>query len=85
MAHETHRLVESRNRSVAFAPHTMAAVVKAFASTQFAPVADTRVQYAGEQAPVDGSMMWWTVSDPTLHLRTLVLELASPPRRMATT
>ena len=44
-ADEAHRLVEARRaRRVACSPHTMAAVVTRLASTQLAPVAETRTQ-----------------------------------------
>jgi hypothetical protein len=56
-----------------------AAVEKALASTQLLPATETKVQYGGAEYPVEGSIMWWTLSVPTFQVRTAVLELARPP------
>src|SRR6202795_3834016 len=63
----------------------MAAVEAAFAAAHDG-AATVAVRHTGRAgAPVAGSTTWWRVSAPRVHRRTVVLDVARPPDRMATT
>jgi hypothetical protein len=62
----------------------MQAVDATFASTQVAAATLTVRQTGGGGAPVAGLTMWCTVRSPRRHTRTVVLDVASPPRVIAT-
>ena len=63
----------------------MAAVLAVLASAQLAAATDTVRQYTGAGSPVRGSRMWCSTSPPRRQRRAVVLDVASPPSRMATT
>ena len=74
----------SLSQPAARGPSTIAAVAAALASTHVAAATLTVRQYSGAGAPVAGSTMWWTSTRPAFHRRTVVLEVARPPARIAT-
>jgi hypothetical protein len=65
-------------------PMIRAAQAAVLASTQLPAATLTVLQRSAAGREVAGSMRWCTGTSPRVHLRTVVLEVASPPDLMAT-
>ena len=73
------------SQSSAASPRTIAAVAAVLASTHVAATTDAVRHGDSTGAPVRGSMRWWRARSPRRQRRTVVLEVAIAPVRIATT
>src|SRR6202043_508129 len=71
------------SHDAAAAPRTIAAVAAILASTHVPATTLTVRQGPAAGSPVAGSMMWCNSIPPRRQRRTVVLEVATPPARMA--